>query len=250
MYDRSGLGQSETRPPQIPIEHAATLAAEELRELLDAAGIPGPYVLVAHSAGGIIAREFLELRNDDIVGMVMVDASQERQSQYFKIPDENWTAVQGDMNFASVTGLRADSVLSRDEWRTRAIQIGSGAKAGAAEAGAFVEVCETLGAKRQFERQIMGERPVCVIRANSARDYWRIYEEGVRVGNGTVEQQKSFRELLEKWDGFDEELQVEQLSLSKKTRFVRLEDCGHNIQLIRPDVVEEGLQWVLKNLVQ
>ncbi len=249
LYDRSGLGQSEIRPPEVPIKHAAVLAAEELCRLLDAAEIPGPYILVVHSAGGIIAREFLELRNDDVAGMVMVDASQERQSQYFKIPDENLVAVQGQVNFATVTGLRADAVLSREEWRARAISISRGMEALKAEAGAFVEVCETLGKKKQFEGQIMGERPVCVIRANSARDFWRIWEEGVRVGNGTVEQQAAFRELLGRWDEVDEELQMEQLRLSKRTRYVRVEGCGHNVQLVRPDVVADGVQWVLRNLV-
>ena len=253
MYDRSGLGRSEDRPEDAiastQVKHAAVTAATELSALLDAAGIAGPYIPVAHSAGGIIAREFLELRNEDVVGMVLVDASQERQSQYYMIPDGNLLAVLGQMNFGQVTGLRADAKISRDEWRTRAIEIARGAKAGAAEVGAFVEVCETLGRKRQFERRMMGEKPVSVVRGNSARDYWRIYEEGVRVGNGTEEQQRGFRELLERWDGVDEELQMEQLGLSSRTRYVRVEDCGHNVQLVRPDVVAEEVGWVLRNLV-
>ena len=53
-YDRAGLGWSDasegTRTP--------TNLARELRETLKAAGVDGPYVVVAHSFGGTVARRF------------------------------------------------------------------------------------------------------------------------------------------------------------------------------------------------
>jgi pimeloyl-ACP methyl ester carboxylesterase len=48
--------------------------AGELRALLDVAGVPGPYVLVAHSFGGYVSRAFAHLYRDEIVGMVLVDS--------------------------------------------------------------------------------------------------------------------------------------------------------------------------------
>jgi hypothetical protein len=118
-----------------------------------------------------------------------------------------------------------------------------------AEAAAFVEVCETLAEKKQYELQAMAGKPVSIIRCNSARDYWRIYEKGVEVGNGTEEERRAFWELLNTWDEVDKDLKEEQVRLSSKTHSVHLPDCGHNVQLVRPDVVAEEIRWVLENAV-
>ncbi len=69
-YDRGGLGWSSNsisaRTPSI--------IAEELRVLLQQAGIPGPYVLVGHSFGGLVVRRYAALYPDEVVGVVLVDA--------------------------------------------------------------------------------------------------------------------------------------------------------------------------------
>lgn len=50
-YDRGGLGWSDPAP--WPRTYARM--ADELRQLITAAGIPPPYLLVGHSTGGILA---------------------------------------------------------------------------------------------------------------------------------------------------------------------------------------------------
>ncbi|KKZ68390.1 hypothetical protein EMCG_00159 [[Emmonsia] crescens] len=244
LYDRSGLGRSEDGTSR----STAVSAASELSDALEAARIYSPFILVAHSYGAIIAREFLHIRQNDVAGMVLAEAATERQCQFFKIPDPNIAAVIGGLNVAQVTGLRVDSQLSRDEWQARAAERLRGTAALQAEADSFMEVCETLAEKRQFERQAMGDRPVSIIRCNGARDYERLYAQGVEVGNGTEEQRKAFRDLLDTWDGIDRELKEEQLQLSSKCHFVHVADCGHNVQLVRPDVIAEEIQWVLDNI--
>lgn len=244
LYDRSGLGRSEPGPGRC----TAVNAARELHSLLDRMELRPPHLLVAHSYGAIVAREFLHLYADEIVGMVLADGATERQCDYFIIPDENIIAVLGDLKWAQVTGLREDARLSRDEWRERAIDIARGVAAAQAEADSSVEVCRTLAEKRQFQHQAMGDRPVSVIRCNGARDYERIYDKGVETGNGTAQQRRAFRELLDRWDSIDRELKEEQLKLSSNTKLVYLPDCGHNVHLIRPDVVAEEIEWVLKQL--
>lgn len=244
LYDRSGLGRSEPGPAR----STAVNAAKELHSLLEAMELHPPLLLVAHSYGAIIAREYLHLYDGDVVGMVLADGSTERQCDYFRLPDENMNAVLGNLKFAQVTGLRENAKLSRDQWRERAIDIGRGAVEAQAEVGSYVEVCRTLGEKKQFENRVMGERPLSVIRCNGMRDYERIYEKGVQVGNGTVEQRKAFRELLDRWEEIDRRLKEEQLLLSSNTHFVHLPDCGHNVHLIRPDILAEEIQWILGQL--
>lgn len=51
--------------------------AEDLRALLDALGVRPPYVLVAHSWGGVIARTFIHAHPGDVAGLVLVDATHE-----------------------------------------------------------------------------------------------------------------------------------------------------------------------------
>lgn len=257
LYDRSGLGRSEPSPlrddsasPQNS-KSPAIKAAEELHSLLETMQLKPPLVLVAHSYGAIIAREYLHLHGDDVAGMVLADGSTERQCDYFRIPDPNINAVLGDLRVAQVTGLREDARLSRDEWRARAIDISRGTIAAQAEANndTLRLVCRTLGEKLQFQNQVMRDRPLSVIRC-STQDFERIYQAGIEAGNGTTAQREAFRAMLERWPLIDQELKEEQLQLSSNTHLIHLPDCGHNVHLTRPDVVAEEIQWVLDHLGQ
>ncbi|KAJ6013613.1 alpha/beta hydrolase fold protein [Penicillium herquei] len=246
LYDRTGLGRSQSGLS--PEGSPAVSAAKDLHSLLQATKLLPPLVLVAHSYGGIVAREYLHLYPSEVAGMVLADSSTERQCDYFRIPDPNISAVQGNLKFAQVTGLRENSVLSRDEWRERAIDISRGAEAAQVEANSLVAVCHTLAEKRQLENQAMGSRPVSVIRCSGFRDFESIYQRGVEAGNGTVEQQRAFRSLLDRWPHVDRDLQEEQLKLSSTTHLVYLPDCGHNIHILRPNVVAGEIDWVVNQL--
>ncbi|KAL4880331.1 Alpha/Beta hydrolase protein [Aspergillus karnatakaensis] len=276
LYDRSGLGKSEkdpdvssnseTRSSSGTAEPTAVRAARQLHALLSALNLTpstttstnhdkketAGLILLAHSYGGIIAREFYHLYPDLVSGMVLVDSSTERASEFFSIPDANIAAVLGDLNFARVTGLRTESVLSDAEWRVRAKDIYAGIEMGGAqrESSALEEVCETLKAKRQIGECILGEKPLVVIQANTVRDYERVYEAGVEAGNGSGEQRRGFRELLDRWEGISSMLQQELLGLSRVSRFVRLRDCGHNVHILRPDVVVREVRWVVERVLE
>ena len=69
-YDRSGHGWSD--PAREP--RTARQIAQGLHALLDAAGVPGPYVLVGHSFGGYVTRVFAHAYQTEVVGMVLVDS--------------------------------------------------------------------------------------------------------------------------------------------------------------------------------
>lgn len=92
QYDRTGLGLSEL-PPTLSIEtlaaHSipASSVAAELSLLLKAAKIAPPYLIVAHSWGGLTSREFLHLHPDDVAGILFVDANQENHF-YYRRPHE------------------------------------------------------------------------------------------------------------------------------------------------------------------
>jgi pimeloyl-ACP methyl ester carboxylesterase len=74
-YARAGDGLSDARPASVRPLTGAT-QARELHILLEAIHAGPPYVLVGHSYGGMITREFAA-RYHQVAGMVLLDASSE-----------------------------------------------------------------------------------------------------------------------------------------------------------------------------
>jgi pimeloyl-ACP methyl ester carboxylesterase len=74
VYDRAGVGNSEPRPAGSPQATAGSMA-KELSALLAAAGERGPYVVVGHSYGGMVAQLFADQSGSDVAGVVLVDSA-------------------------------------------------------------------------------------------------------------------------------------------------------------------------------
>jgi len=85
-YDRSGYGWSDSGPEP----RSSLQIARELEQLLQAAGEKGPYVLVGHSMGGYDVRVYTGEYPNDVVGMVLVDASHEDQELRAPESIRNW----------------------------------------------------------------------------------------------------------------------------------------------------------------
>jgi pimeloyl-ACP methyl ester carboxylesterase len=79
-YDRAGLGQSELGPKPRSAKQIAT----ELHTALEKAGVKPPYMLVGHSFGGIYVRVFAAMYPKEVVGMVLLDPSQESFNDWLK----------------------------------------------------------------------------------------------------------------------------------------------------------------------
>jgi pimeloyl-ACP methyl ester carboxylesterase len=71
VYDRGGRGWSD---PEAGPEDADMIAAN-LHTLLDHARVPGPYVLVGHSFGGLYVLNYAAKYPDQIAGMVLLDST-------------------------------------------------------------------------------------------------------------------------------------------------------------------------------
>ncbi len=102
-YDRLGRGWSDDASPMRSIEQRV----EELRELLEIAEAPRPYVLVAHSWGGLLARQFARKYRYRTAALVLVDTLEEAsffRSDVLKIY-ARFCAILSAVAFLQVLGL-------------------------------------------------------------------------------------------------------------------------------------------------
>ena len=96
-YDRPGtvasIGEDDfvSRSDPIAQPRTAPEVVTELHALLQAAEVPGPYVLAGHSMGGFFARLYAATYPDEVVGLVLVDAYSE-QTETLMTP-EQWEAM-------------------------------------------------------------------------------------------------------------------------------------------------------------
>ena len=74
-YDRAGMGWSEAGP----LPRDAAQSAKELHTLLQNANIPGPYVMVGHSLGGLMVRVFVHDYASEVAGVVLVESMNPKQ---------------------------------------------------------------------------------------------------------------------------------------------------------------------------
>jgi pimeloyl-ACP methyl ester carboxylesterase len=253
-YDRSGQARSED-PPSKPEATSAVSVATELDILLTNAGVEGPFIIVCHSWGGITAREFFHIRQKDVVGMVFVDANTEKTHTEDTLAAGEWPppyfeAVVANVDYMAATGIAADCALSEDEKRIVAKQ-GEDPReqaTSAAEQRGYPGDPPVLAAKKHFEQKILRDRPISVIRANTPRDFQRLYDAGVALGNGNEEEREQFRRFLATFPEDDQKTQEEILTLSTVSHYVRAAS-GHNVQMVQPELIAEEVRWVWDRVV-
>ncbi|KAI3391025.1 hypothetical protein diail_8104 [Diaporthe ilicicola] len=248
-YDRAGYGRS----PETTSTRTASSAAAELLDVLASAGVEPPYILVAHSYGGIVAREFLAAAGPDaVVGMVLVDANQENTHKKLREPLLPLAALAGPERLAllDMTGLLA----GRDHYTPEELHLltmdaerESEVKTGAKEMESVPKSSEELAVKRQFETMALMMSPVTIIRGDTKRDYRRVISATQQTGiHGEAgrELAKVSEFVDSRFDDVDRELQREQMLLSASSRFVQALRSGHAVIATEPQLVSDEVSSI------
>ena len=110
-YDRGGIGQSD---PVTGCRQLADLTAD-LEQLLDAAGVAPPYVLVAGSGGGFIASGFAQDHADEIAGMVFLDVPMAFLDAPPEVVEETACDHPGNIERRDFLQVEADAWNNRSE---------------------------------------------------------------------------------------------------------------------------------------
>jgi pimeloyl-ACP methyl ester carboxylesterase len=228
-YDRPGMGASPASG-QAP---DPVRTVEELHKVLERSGAPGPYVLVGHSLGGLIARLYAHRYPDEVAGIVFVDSSHEAllQDKPFLASLKALAVMAKIMRALSVVGVprllaslgvmpmyaaeRKYYVqqLSPTEYRQwQAACLGNFSPAAAAELLSAVPLMEA--AARAMSPTQFGDMPVAVLNNPSFGPAWS--EKG--------------RELA---------------SRSTNATHKTSDRPGHSLQMPRPELVLEAVGHVL-----
>lgn len=237
-YDRAGLGWSDPSPSP----RALSQMVLELRALLTEAEVPGPYVLVGHSFGGLIVRSYAQRYPADVSGLVLVDPTHE--DQYARASPTVRAALL-DLQEQTKVQLRAASILAdagllallpglvplrselpEDARRAYAAVVARDPKH-IRSALAEIAANETSFSEARAHRaEGVGDIPMVVIEATSHP-----------IPGLSAEEQAGFESL---WS----QLQRELASLSTRGRVVRAEG-DHYVHLRDPELVVNAIREIL-----
>lgn len=228
-YDRAGLGYSNsTSEPR-----TSKVIAEQLHALLQAAQIPPPYILVGHSMGGYDVRVYASLYRNDVIGMVLVDASHPDQEN--RLPPElkgmegNWLREAEFLEYTTPFGIPRLLGFCDENPVVRAADCNfQTAREAVAELKAF-----NTSAAQAAASGSLGDMPLAVLSHDPAKPS----SEFPPDLNKTVNQA---------WDKMQDEL----AHLSTRGTRTIAKNSGHYIQSDRPDVVIEAVRNVTEDARQ
>jgi pimeloyl-ACP methyl ester carboxylesterase len=232
-YDRAGMGWSEPSPD--PRTMNATV--DELHTLLINAGIPGPYVLVGHSLGGMHMRAYAHSYPEEVVGLIQVDSLHEDQA----VLDPVFTKANQDnaRQFRTLALLNATGLMALVPQSIPNLGLPDDVYAQWQAVLATTPYFETTIAEllsmegnclqvRALKITSFGDLPLTVLSAGR-RD---------TVASLTDAENQRYREV---W----ESLQPHLAALSSAGKQVIAEQSGHMIQLEQPDLVIEAIREVV-----
>ncbi|KAL7893932.1 Alpha/Beta hydrolase protein [Trichoderma sp. TUCIM 5745] len=249
-YDRSGYRNSQSSP----LEPSAENVALELSLLIEKAPIPNPLIIVGHSWAGVLINEFIALKGtSQIAGLVLVDANHETAPLVINVDDPIlWNAIAAGVEPYAGWGLEAQHKLTKEEWDAfKEAESTEKYKliAQKEDVEQYLPSFETLRKKNLSEKQpLIGDKPVYVIGGTRSRDWNGLYKAGVAKGNGTEEERSYVREMISTVDEKNKGLMEKFLKLSTRSKLVFATESGHFVQMTQPDIVVDGVKWVLDNL--
>lgn len=235
-YDRGGYGWSEAAMS----ERSGDNVIRELHHALQELNLPGPYLLVGHSLGGMYTRLFAQTYPDEVIGLVLVDARPE--------DDEMRTApIYAEENFQSKPPATVLSLLKRSGMLRLFQDVLLEGLVDKEDRGLFINVTASPAYFRAVEEegklskvvedqirgQDLGDLPVRVIARGVAPDY-----EAAGISS------EASKEIEQIW----REGQEGMLSISRNAELIIAEQSGHIVMKDQPELIIQVVRDLLKQL--
>jgi pimeloyl-ACP methyl ester carboxylesterase len=249
-YDRAGLGWSDEAPAASPRtgRHMMT----ELHTLLGEAEIPGPYIFVGHSLGGLNARLYVSLFPAEVAGLVLVDATHEDELSA-RFPAEYVSGWHAQAQAMAMMQNLAQLGLLRLMLKTRLLPkplLDQFAKlppaARAAYEAFYVDAHTIVTLRREMaameagyaEARQIGVRPGLLGSLPLA-----VVKHGQHSGRLPP---RASADLTRRYAAAFEAVQAELAGLSARGRIFTAENSGHSIHIDQPGRVTEAICWVMQ----
>ncbi len=233
VYDRAGLGWSELSPKP----RTSDIQAQELHTLLNRAGIPGPYVMVGHSFGGIVIRQFVQQYPNEVVGMVLVDSAHEEQFKRYPKPMLDMMSkmmpmmkVMNVLYQSGIPALRASSMKLDSRVPQNVGEIDRAVRA--------VNPKHMTGQMREFEVITQGRNAKINTLGNIPL---------IVLSHGKPQPMPNLPDDVNAdYEKVWQEMQVEMTGLSSNSKRIIAQESGHDIQLEQPQLVIEAIREIVE----
>jgi pimeloyl-ACP methyl ester carboxylesterase len=241
-YDRAGLGWSDPSPKP----RRADVMAEELHTLLHNAKIEGKYILVGHSLGGPVVRQFAAKYPEEVAGLVMVDSAHEQQMKHFPEAMVKLAhSMKGMMGMMKLMGKLGIFAL-----KPGLISIGDNGKlpkdlttqmqgvmaSSDSHLKALIAESESVYAAQIQPVSTLGDLPLTVI------SHGQLDANAVPPSLG--------QQVRDDYEAAWQELQVEITCLSTQGRRLVAERSGHNVIFDQPEIVIESILELVESTSQ
>ena len=228
-YDRAGYGWSDNGPLPRTAGHMVT----ELHTLLARAAVPGPYVLVGHSYGGLIMQLYTYTYPQQVAGLVLVESVHADQDRSPKLRQDNVNEMK---QLSPCQALAPFGILRLlGFWNGLAAEYPATAQPAAKAQFYQTRFCQTLSdeeaawneslAQVRAARHPLGHLPLVVL------------TRGIPVSPDPQEERD--------WQALQKDL----AGLSSDSLHIIATRSGHQIQLDQPDLVIAAIKQVLTGKV-
>jgi pimeloyl-ACP methyl ester carboxylesterase len=224
-YDHSGIGWSDPGP-----KDSCPLRVGEVHAALKNGGIAGPYVLVGHSLGAVVARLYAGQYPNDAAGLVFVDHAIAMMVAAAPTPPPPTSPPVGTR---IAMGMEDDPNFSKLPIRDRELHLWGIAQARDQavlrnNVDILTDCIDQADAVIKDQSHPFGDKPLVDVIASDTPPLPP--------------------PVAEHWHIKYAELQTKLLSLSRNSKQLVAENSGHFIIIDRPDVVIDAISQVVQSI--
>ncbi len=223
-YDRAGMLKSQRGDK----EKSCKNMAYDLHIMLNKIQVKKPYILVAHSLGGLVIRAYVKEYPSEVRGVILVDSTHpeliekapEKLAKMMKTPQQpNWLTT-----FLSITGITRigiNYIFNGDSNNSQELKNEINANLDNTIASVIDEMKNLEDLMKEVKGMTFGNIPLTVIAST-----------------------KSDSKAFEPFQKYLQSLQTDSLKLSTNSNIVWANKSGHFIQLEQPELVIEAIEKI------